>query len=94
MSRGLGLGKSKEEEDVKAFTRDQVNCLRKLEVQRKKETLERGWGEVLPWVFCTVNKTPIAAHEVRRAFHRVLKAARLPNHFTVHRLRHLRHPAP
>jgi integrase len=38
-------------------------------------------------VFCTVNKTPTAAHEVRRAFHRVLKAARLPNHFTVHCLR-------
>ena len=29
LSRGLGLGKSKEAEDVKAFTRDQVNCLRK-----------------------------------------------------------------
>src|SRR6266404_3657620 len=65
-----------------------LDCLKKLEVQRKKEKLERGWGEVPPWVFCTVNKTPIAAHAVRRAFNRVLKAARLPSYFTVHCLRH------
>ena len=65
-----------------------LDCLKKLEVQRKKETLERGWGEVPPWVFCTINRTPIAAHDVRQVFKRVLKAAGLPSHFTVHCLRH------
>ena len=65
-----------------------LDCLKKLEVQRKKETLERGWGEVPPWVFCTINKTPIAAHDVRQVFKRVLKTAGLPSHFTVHCLRH------
>ncbi len=52
------------------------------------ETLERGWGEVPPWVFCAINKTPIAAHDVRQAFKRVLKATGLPSYFTVHCLRH------
>jgi integrase len=65
-----------------------LDCLKKLKVKRAEETLKRGWGEVPPWVFCTADKTRIAAHEVRRAFNRALKAAELPDHFTVHCLRH------
>src|SRR3989442_12788685 len=65
-----------------------LDCLKKLKVKRAEETLKHGWGEVPPWVFCTVNKTRIAAHEVRRAFKKVLKAGELPDHFTVHCLRH------
>ena len=167
LARGLGLGKSRDDEDVKALTREQVNlfmetarkvkphyfpifltlyqsgvrigecvglqwndlklepkvrevevqrsiddktgevgtpkngkartvdmslelldCVKKLEVQRKRERLERGWREVPPSVFCTKNKTPIAAHAVRVVFRRLLTTAGLPNHFTVHCLRH------
>ena len=65
-----------------------VSCHKKLEVQSKKVTLERGWGDVPAWVFCTINRTPITAHDVRQAFKRVLKAAKLPSYFTVHCLRH------
>jgi len=86
-TREVGTPKSGKSRDVD-MSLELLDTLKKLEVQRKKETLERGWGEVPPWVFCTVNKTPIAAHEVRRAFNRVLKAARLPSYFTVHCLRH------
>ena len=50
--------------------------------------MKGGPSDVPSWVSCTVNKTPIAAHEVRRSFNRVLKAAGLPNHSTVHCLRH------
>ena len=35
---------------------------------------------------CTYRR--IAAHEVRKAFKKVLKAGALPDHFTVHCLRH------
>ncbi len=86
-TREVGTPESGKSRDVD-MSLELLDTLKKLEVQRKKETLERGWGEVPPWVFCTVNKTPIAAHEVRRAFNRVLKAARLPSYFTVHCLRH------
>ena len=48
----------------------------------------RRWALSIRPVFCTINKTPIAAHEVRQAFKKVLTVAGLPSHFTVHSLRH------
>ena len=65
-----------------------LDCLKKHKVAAVERTLRCGWGELPAWVFCTINKTPIAAHDVRQVFKRVLKAAGLPSHFTVHCLRH------
>jgi integrase len=65
-----------------------VAVLRRLEVGRKAETLRRGWREAPSWVFCSTTGGLLDAHNVRRAFRRVLKAAGLPLHFTPHCLRH------
>jgi integrase len=65
-----------------------ARALRRLHVERKSDTLQRGWGEVPPWVFCTQAGTPFDLAFVQRRFKRVLKAARLPLHFTPHCLRH------
>jgi len=64
-----------------------LDCLKKHKVAAVERTLRCGWGELPAWVFCTINKTPIAAHDVRQVFKRVLKTARLPS-LTVHCLRH------
>ncbi|MFQ5961572.1 MAG: tyrosine-type recombinase/integrase [Candidatus Methylomirabilales bacterium] len=40
------------------------------------------------WVFCSEVGTPLIPWKVERAFKRVLKAAGLPLHFTLHSLRH------
>jgi integrase len=37
-----------------------ATALRRLEVERKAETLKRGWREVPPWVFCSEAGTPLA----------------------------------
>jgi integrase len=65
-----------------------LDCLKKHKVTAAERTLRRGWGELPPWVFCTINKTPISAHDVRQVFKRMLESAGLPSHFTVHSLRH------
>ncbi len=65
-----------------------VDVLRRLEAERKVETLRRGWREVSPWVFCSTDGGLLDPHNVRRSFRRVLKAAGLPLHFTPHCLRH------
>jgi integrase len=62
--------------------------LRKLQVHRATEKLKRGWTEMPPWVFCTTEGTPFDDANVRKAFRRVLKVAKLPGHFTPHCLRH------
>lgn len=61
---------------------------RRLQVERKAETLRRGWREVPPWVFCTDQATPLDKSNVRRVFRRVLRRAKLPEHFSPHCLRH------
>ena len=64
-----------------------LDCLKKHRAKAAERALARGWGELPPWVFCTINKTPIAAHDVRQVFKRVLKTHRpLP-------AAHLRDPA-
>jgi integrase len=83
----VGTPKSGKPRDVD-MSLELLDCLRKLKVRKAEEKLKHGWNEMPRWVFCTSNATRAAAHEVRRAFNRVLKAAHLPNRFTVHCLRH------
>ena len=54
----------------------------------KEEKLKYGWAEVPSWLFVTKVGTPLDPANVRRAMLRVLKAAKLPEHFTPHCLRH------
>jgi integrase len=65
-----------------------ANHLLRLHVERKTETLTRGWPEVPPWIFCTEVGTPLDDSKVRKVFSKILKAASLPTHFSPHSLRH------
>jgi len=65
-----------------------AHALRHLHVERKAEKLRRGWPELPPWMFCTAPGAPYDLAFVQRAFKRVVKAAKLPLHFTPHCLRH------
>jgi integrase len=65
-----------------------ADTLERLELERKAETLRRGWREIPPWVFCSEAGTPYDERNVRRAMYRVLKKAELPGHFSPHCLRH------
>jgi len=65
-----------------------ARVLRRLQVDRKSETLRRGWPEVPPWVFCNAAGKPLDSSRVRRNFRRVLRPAGLPGHFHPHCLRH------
>jgi integrase len=57
-------------------------------ITRKQDKLKYGWSELPPWVFATKIGTPVDPANVRHAMLRVLKAAKLPVHFTPHCLRH------
>jgi integrase len=61
--------------------------LRKLHVLRKEEALRHG-RPVTEWVFSTPTGTHLDPRNVRRAFGKALKEAKLPPHFTPHSLRH------
>ena len=63
-------------------------ALSRLLVMRKEQTLRHGWGKVPAWVFCDDEGRPIQAQNVRHVFHRILKKAGLPSHFSPHSLRH------
>ncbi len=65
-----------------------TRVLARLQVERKAETLRRGWHEMPPWVFCTEAGTSLDRSKVGKAFRRVLKRASLPLHFSPHCLRH------
>ncbi len=65
-----------------------AKTLHRFQLERKSETLKRGWGEMPSWVFCSREGTPLDHANVEKAFKRVLKAAGLPLHFTPHGLRH------
>src|SRR6476660_4912508 len=54
----------------------------------KEEKLKYGWAEVPSWLFVTKAGTPLDPANLRHAMLRVLKAAKLPEHFTPHCLRH------
>jgi integrase len=92
VSRGFSKGRLETPKSGVARTVDMsqqlAQALRRLQIERKMDTLRRGWGEVPSWVFCTQNANPFDLAFVQRQFKRVLKAARLPMHFTPHCLRH------
>jgi integrase len=58
------------------------------EKTRMQDKLKYGWSELPAWLFVTKEGTSIDPANVRRAMLRVLKAAKLPLHFTPHGLRH------
>lgn len=55
-----------------------ARVLRRLEIDRKAETLRRGWREVPPWIFCSEAGTPLDHNNVAKTFKRVLKAPGSP----------------
>jgi integrase len=55
--------------------------------RRKVEKLRREWREMPTAFFCSADGTYAGPRDVRKAFARVIKAAKLP-HFTPHGLRH------
>jgi integrase len=65
-----------------------ARALARLQIERKKEALKRGWSPLPRWAFCSSAGGPLIAWHVEQAFKRVLKAAGLPLHFTPHGLRH------
>jgi integrase len=62
--------------------------LRQLQVQRKAEALQRGWGTVPARIFCTRRGKLYPLTEAARRFKRVLERAGLPGHFSLHTFRH------
>jgi integrase len=65
-----------------------ADTLKRLESDRKAESLKKGWREVPGWVFVSEVGTPLDGSNVRKAMIRILKNAKLPLHFTPHCLRH------
>ena len=65
-----------------------ARALLRLQIERKTETLRRGWPALPPWLFCTKRGTPLDTTNADKAFKRILKDAELPLHFTPHCLRH------
>src|SRR5215470_2208357 len=62
--------------------------LRQLLVDRKAETLRRGWPAVPEWVFCSDARTPLHKSDFeRRVFHKLLAKAGL-RRIRFHDLRH------
>src|SRR5262249_47583759 len=45
-------------------------------------------GRPVPWAFPSKAQTPLEHHNVAKRFKRILRAAGLPGHFHLHRLRH------
>ena len=70
------------------MSQELARTLRRLELERKTETLKRGWSALPPWVFCDSTGRPLSPRTVEDAFKRVLKVAGLPLHFSPHSLRH------
>jgi integrase len=67
---------------------DVVEALAPLKAERKTLAMRRGWHPVPSWVFVTSNGTPFSQRNVNTAMKRVLKHAKLPDHFSPHCLRH------
>src|SRR5436309_15525125 len=61
-----------------------ARILFRLQVQRKTETLKRGWSRIPEWVFCTEAGTLPDESRVRKVMRKTLKASRLPLHFSPH----------
>lgn len=61
--------------------------LRTHDTSQKANALRAGAGTPA-WIFPSETGSPLDPHNVRRAFRRILKLAKLPPHFTPHCLRH------
>jgi integrase len=92
VARGFSRGRLETPKSGVARTVDMsqqlARVLQRLHIDRKAETLRRGWASVPPWVFCTTEGTPFDLAFVQRVFKRVVKRAQLPLHFSPHCLRH------
>jgi integrase len=86
-SRMLGTPKSGHGRPVD-LSPQLADALRRLEVERKAETLRRGWRALPTWVFPNSQGDILDSDKVRAAFKRALRAAGLPLHFSPHGLRH------
>src|SRR5205823_14446537 len=65
-----------------------TDTLKGLLLERKKETLRKGWGTVPPWVFCSGVGTPLDAGSLYdRVWNKLLTKAGL-RHIRIHDLRH------
>lgn len=65
-----------------------TETLKALLVERKKETLRKGWGEVPPWVFISGAGTPINSGHFRWRTWRALLAKAGLRYVRIHDLRH------
>ena len=91
MCRVLSLGeegatKTGEERDVHVSPKLAM-VLGRLRIERERETLQRGWSAVPPWIFCTTAGTPYDPANVLKTMRRALHKAELPA-FRVYDLRH------
>ena len=62
--------------------------VKRLQFERKSETLRREWSEMPPWILCNENGKLLDPSRVRKVFQRALKGAGLPLHFHAPCLRH------
>jgi integrase len=69
------------------MSRQLTDTLKALLLERKKETLRRGWGELPPWVFANSHNNPLDADFFRRVWRKLLAQAGL-RYVNVHTLRH------
>lgn len=65
-----------------------ANTLTAHELTRKQDKLKYGWAELPPWMFVTKTGMLVDPANVRHAMLRIMKATKLPLHFTPHGLRH------
>src|SRR5262249_41101668 len=70
------------------MTEQLSRILLRLQVERKTETLRRGWAAFPSWVFCTEAGTPLDESRVRKVLTKSLGASGLPLHFSPLCLRH------
>lgn len=70
------------------MSRHLAQVLKDLLTQRKREALQKGWGEVPEWVFCNERGNMINQANLRhRVFHKILERAGL-RRIRIHDLRH------
>jgi integrase len=91
IARGISAGRVETPKSGKARSVDLSKALRDVlerhDAASKAAALRAG-KERQPWVFPSLDGTPLDRANVEKAFKRALKGAGLPLHFTPHSLRH------
>jgi integrase len=77
-----------ERERTVDLTEELAIALASIMAERKRTALARNWHPTPPWVFVTRNGTPLSQRNVNTNMKRVLKHAKLSDHFSPHCLRH------